>query len=386
MVSIPSELITAIVDELEHDRDSLKACSVVTVAFCAASQHHLFRSMWLHRENSHFYTDTGQFLHSGTTIPSGTIKKAFSILSESPHLAAYVQDLTIDLPESADEDKPLAHILQVATNLERFVVSGLSLPWGSLPAPLASTILEVFTRPMVRRLHLHNVQEVPESAVWHMMSSKTVLSIHTVVVPDGEDSKHYPSSQLEHLILTASLPAIYELVLSPRAPKFTRITHLTVRIDSGTSVFTDRLLSSLADTLTHLDLNCGVLSFPLTLPNLPRLRSVTLRILTGLVRSHPDGLAETLLGLPRVALTLIYGVQIRARETNWAVDGPIIGLTADDITCKLQFIGPDARTSRPAIRGLAFAAFCRGMDAALPGFDIAYERIDEQLPYLEQLP
>ncbi|KAJ7158994.1 hypothetical protein C8R43DRAFT_357643 [Mycena crocata] len=402
MASIPSELIAAIVDELEDDRESLKACSTVAPPFCSPSQSHLFRSMWLHRENWHFYTGVQQALHRGTTIPSGTIKKVYSLLSESPHLAVYVRDLTIDLPDSTDEDKPLEHVLQVATNLERFVVSGLSLPWGDLSGPLSSTIVEVFARPTLQRLHLYNVYDVPESAVFRMLSFKTVLSIHhTIMASDEEEEnahKRYPPSQLEHLILSTSLPATYELVLSPRAPKFPRIKQLTVRLDRGARIHAERLFSSVADTLTHLELDCGELSVPLNLPHLPHLSSVTFRIFRGLARTQPDGLGRTLLGLPRVRLTMMYGIQSRLTEVDWAAEDPLVELDTaggptegrdvwqtDGITCKLLFLGPTAHKAS-STRGIAFTAFCAAMDAALPGFEIAYERVDEQLPYLERLP
>ncbi|KAJ7654292.1 hypothetical protein B0H17DRAFT_1214387 [Mycena rosella] len=320
MATVPHELIAAIVDELEDDRESLKACSMVATAFCPPSQRHLFRSMWLHRANWQFYTVAQQAPHRGTSIPSGTIRRVSSLLSESPHLAIYVRDLTIDLPDSADEDVPLEQILQAVLNLERFVISGLFVRWGDLPLPLASAILDIFARPALERLHLLNMQGVPAPAVLRVLSFVRVLSIdHTTFAEEDEGSSEsaWPLSapRLHHLILSTSIPPTYALMLSPRAPRLTHLKKVLLRVDISARPHAERLLSSIADTLEELELDCGDLSSPLHLPNLPNLRSLTLRIFRGLARHLPNGFAQTLSALPRIAaLTLIFAIQTRLVE------------------------------------------------------------------------
>ncbi|KAJ6566823.1 hypothetical protein B0H19DRAFT_1374229 [Mycena capillaripes] len=389
MSSIPPELIAAIVDELEHDRASLKACSLVAIAFCPPSQRHLFRAMWLHRENWQFYTVVQQALHRGTTIPSGTIKRVSSLLSESPHLTAYVRDLTIDLPDSADEDAPLAYVLHAATNLERFVVSGLAVRWGDLSDPLVSSILEVLARPMLKNLHFLNVRDVPASAILHALSFVKVLSLHhsTFTEDEQEDAAPPTASLLDHLILSTSLPSTYELILSPHAPKLRSVTKLLLRVDWNARLYAERLLSSLAGTLIQLELDCGELSFPFNLPHLPHLRFLTLRLFRGIARRLPDGFAGTLAGLPRVSLTVSFAIQNRFVEGQWLEEGPLPGLEdfqVNTMTCQLLYLDPTH--TKPSRRDAAFEAFRNAMHAALPGFQLEFARVEEEQSYIGRLP
>ncbi|KAJ7609246.1 hypothetical protein DFH06DRAFT_189733 [Mycena polygramma] len=397
MSSIPHELIAAIVDELEHDRASLKACSLVASAFCSPSQRHLFRAMWLHRENWQFYTSVQEALHRGTTVPSGTIKRGSALLSESPHLAAYVRDLTIDLSDSANEDVPLAHVLQAAQNLERFVISGLVVHWGDLSGPLVSTLLDAFARPGLKSVHLLNMRDVPASAMLRVLASARVVSIHYSTFTEEEELAENASpdvvSVLNHLILSTGMPSTYDLILSPRAPQLRNVTKLLLRVDTAARLHAERLLSSLAGTLVQLELDFGELSFPFTLTHLPHLRVLTLRIFRGIARRLPDGFAGTLAGLslPTLTLTTIFVIQNRLYEGPWADDGPLTIPTPEDtdapqpaMKCELLFLDPSH--TKPSARNAEFAAFCAAMRAALPGFELRFARVDEENSYIGQLP
>ncbi|KAJ7209014.1 hypothetical protein B0H12DRAFT_1158214 [Mycena haematopus] len=376
---VTDSLIAAIVDELEHDRASLKACSVVAAPFCAPSQRHLFRAMWLHRENWQFYTVVQQTLHQRTKIPSGTIKRVSALFSESPHLAAYVRDLTIDLPDSADEDMPLAQVLQAATKLERFVISGLAVRWDDLSPSLASKILDVFMRPSLERLHLLNIQNLPAYAILCVLSSMKVLSLHHSNFNDEETLEHGglpTTSKMTHLILSSNSPSMYELRL---------------HLDTSAHLHADRILTSVAATLVDLDVKCGELPFAFILPSLPYLRSLTLRIFRGITRRLPEGLWGTLVGLPPVSLTIVFAIQNRLVEGEWAEEGPLTGLDDCQIKtmhCQLLFL--DRTNSRAPTRDTAFHSFCVALRAALTGFQIEFSRVDEEeystSSYIGQLP
>ncbi|KAJ7852782.1 hypothetical protein B0H14DRAFT_2759319 [Mycena olivaceomarginata] len=362
--AIPSELIAAIVDELKHDRASLKSCSVVAVPFCAPSQRHLFRTMWLHRENWKFYTALQQKLHEGTTIPSGTIKRLSSLLLESPHLAQYIRDLTIDLPDSADEDIPLAHILQEVPNIERLVISGLGVHWNDLSQAVASTILDVFARPSLKGLHLLNIQHLPEAAVLRVLSSMEVLSLHNSTVNVGETVEHATRtvSNLDHLILSRNPPSTYDFILSSCTPKLGNVRKL--RLDTSHFTF-ERTLSSVATTLVDLELRCDQLNFPFDLPSLPQLRSLMLRIFPGISRRIPGGLPGG----------------------QWVEEGQL--LTQDDcqleaIHCRLLFLDP--RLTKALTRDTAFDSFCVAMRAAMVGLQLEFSRVDEEQSYIGRLP
>ncbi|KAJ6537269.1 hypothetical protein DFH09DRAFT_1091106 [Mycena vulgaris] len=421
MASVPHELIAAIVDELEHDRDSLKACSLAAAAFCSPSQRHLFRSMWLHRANWQFYTAQQQALHRGTSIPSGTIRGMAAILSKSPHLASYVRDLTIDLPDSADEDIPLERVLHAVPNVERFVISGLAVRWSDLSPPLASAILDVLARPALDCLHLLNLRDVPTTAILRVLSTVRVLSIHhttfredeegsrgppsaarlqdlisavkvlsihhTAVRGDEGGSPRPPSARLQHLILSTSLPATFALIFSPHAPRLTNVKKLLLRVDVSGRAQTERLLSSISGTLQDLDLDCGELGLPLNLPHLPALRAITLRMFRGLARSLPEGFAHTLAALPRVtALTLVFSIQNRIAEGDWLTEGALLGLEDCQVAaihCQLRFLDPV--TMRASTRDAAFGAFCAALCAALPGFKLEFSRVDRHFGLSQRL-
>ncbi|KAF7375331.1 hypothetical protein MSAN_00420000 [Mycena sanguinolenta] len=386
MPAIPFELIAAIVDELEHDRASLKACSLVATPFCAPSQRHLFRAMWLHRENWQFYTSAQKALHRGTKIPSGTIKRVSALFSKSPHLAVYVRDLTIDLPDSADEDIPLAQVLQAVTKLERLVISGLVVRWDDLSRSLTSAILDVFVRPTLESLHLLNIQDLPSSAILSALSSMRVLSLHHPTLSDEETLEQggpLIASKIHHLTLSSVLLPTYELILSTRAPKLGNVRKLL--LDTSANLHIDRILTSVAATLVELDIKCGVLPFALMLPSLTSLRFLTLRIARGTTRRLPEGLWGTLVGLPRVSLTLVFAINTRLVEGEWAEEGPLTGL--DDcqtktMHCQLLFLDSNVME---ATRNNAFDSFCAALRAALPGFELEFSSMDET-SYINQLP
>ncbi|KAJ7741159.1 hypothetical protein DFH07DRAFT_1064026 [Mycena maculata] len=398
MTSIPQELVAAIVDELEDDRPSLKACSVVTSAFCAPSQRHLFRSMWLHRENWHHYSPWQQALHKGTTVPSGTIRRGSSLLSESPHLATYIRDLTIDLPESANEDTPLEHVLREVSNLERFVISGMMVRWDELPSSLASAVLDVIARPTLNSLHFLYVHNVPPATMRDALSSMRVLSIHHTLLgfEDNQDEAETTgpppaASRLEYLLLNMSLPSTYSLILAPNACQFTKVTRLLVRMGDLSTGLAYGILSSVAGTLMELELDCGVLDSPLNLEwnsiSLPNLRTMKLRISLGLRRRLPDGFAGTLIGLPRsTSITILFAVKNRILDGPWLEDGPLLApgdLQVDRLHCRLVFLDPPHPTSD---RNATFTLFCTGLRNALPEIAMEFSRVEDEESFVVRLP
>ncbi|KAJ7500638.1 hypothetical protein B0H11DRAFT_2275840 [Mycena galericulata] len=397
MTSIPHELVAAIVDELEDDRVSLKACSVVTSAFCPPSQRHLFRSMWLHRENWKHYTPAQRALHKGTLVPSGTIKSAYALLSESPHLAGYVRDLTIDLPESANEDMPLEHVLRVVSNLERLVISGMVVRWDELTPPLASSILDVLARPALGSLHLLNMRNFPIAPIHRALSSMRVLSIHHTTLISEEEEDETPrntmpltGSCLEELILNTSLPSTFAAILSPDAPHLTRVRKLALYLGAGH--LADKLLMSLARTLLHLELVCGAPEFPLSshtlsvVESFTNLRSLKLRIFCGLRRRLPDEFAEILASLPRTSISISIAIQDSLSGGEWIDEGPILGPSesrVESLNCQVVFLDPPHKASS---RDVVFNSFCSAIRNMLPGFKINVERVDEEPSYIGRLP
>ncbi|KAJ7061794.1 hypothetical protein C8F01DRAFT_1138382 [Mycena amicta] len=403
--SLPFELITAIVDELSSDHPTLKSCCLVSSDFCGPSQRHLFRAIWVRRANWQHYTIGQQALHRGVTTPSGTFRQADSILAKSPHLAVYVRDLTIDLPDSVDEDVPLTRILEaVGGNLERFVVSGMRVKWQDLSDALASVVMDAIASSGLRRLHLLSLRDMPVDELYGAMKRVTALSIHssTFAVPDTTDenevSRKRGVSPIEHLILSASLRDTYDIILSPHAPVLGNVSKLCIRVPmTHVCADADRLLTAVARTLETLVLDCD-LSEPRFLPDLPYLRSLTLRMSRGIARRLPTGLADTLHTLPPLAdgLTLMFALRTRIAEPPWADEGVV--LTPGPTRVRLQVLLDTELVPLPVALGggriaawkdRAFEEFRKGMRRAFalkgPDEELRVERVELDV-YVAWLP
>ncbi|KAJ7142393.1 hypothetical protein C8R44DRAFT_974161 [Mycena epipterygia] len=385
MASVPHDLIAAIIDELHHDRASLKACSLAAASLRSPSQHHLFHSIWLHQDSLQFRMGLlPTALHERTGTPSGAIERVSALLADSPYLASYVRDLTIDRPDSVEEDMALQRVLKAVPNLERFVISGLRVRWDTLSLPLRSTILDVIARPTLDRLHLLRMRNVPVPVILRALSSVSVLSIHDTSFEEAYPENPGPPTlpHLEHFILNTRLPSTYELIL-PHALTLANVKRLFLLVDPTCRLHAERLLSSIGDGLECLELDYESLSssFPWDLPHLPNLHSLTLIMFRGTFRGLPNGLAGTLAALPRTSLTLQFTIQALLEERKWPEDGPLLGLEdwkRVPIHCQLFFIATE--WTQPASRDVAFGAFCAAMWAAFPGFSLEFSREGEKKP------
>ncbi|KAJ7142407.1 hypothetical protein C8R44DRAFT_846451 [Mycena epipterygia] len=353
-----------------------------------------FHSMWLHQDNwMHRMQARPQALHQRAGTPSGAIEKISALLTESPHLASYVRDLTIDLPDSAAEDMALQRVLKAVPNLERFVISGLSMRWDALSPGLAAIILDVLAQPVLDHLHLLSMRDVPAHAILSALSTMRVLSIHHTSFNEAEPpaiSRPPTTPRLEHLIFATGLPSTYEFILSPYAPRLTNVKKLFLLDDMVCRLHAERLLSSIGGTLECLELDYGILSRSsmLNLPHLPNLRSLTLLIFCGFRKRLPEELAGALAALPPTPLTLQFTMQVFQEEEKWVEDGPLLGLEGwkgVSIHCELFFIA--AERSQPASRDTAFDGFCSAVRAGFPGFSIEFSRRGEKKPcVVRQLP
>ncbi|KAJ6564623.1 hypothetical protein B0H19DRAFT_1141565 [Mycena capillaripes] len=377
MPSIPDDLIPSIVQELEHDRTSLKACSLVGSSFRSPSQRRLFHSMWLHPNRIKLQVMSRSVVpsYSGEyRVPSSTIRRASTLLSGSPHLASYIRHLTIELTTSPDEAALLEQFLQKVRNLETFAISGTLIDWNRLLPALASTILNVIALPSLSRLHLWSMENIPATLIFTALSSMVVLSIDETTVAHtsiANSSSSGIASRLEQLILSTDQAEIYALIHSPGAPTLRNVRRLLLHMSEKTGPGAERLLSSLFGTLTHLVLDYGDFAGTLRFPTLPTLCSITLQICCGFTqRFIPEGLAETLTRLPRAALTLVFATTAYSWAEPRPNQNPLVGLEnwemPHSIRCQLLFIGRGSDATREA----AFFAFGIIMRAALPHFQL----------------
>ncbi|KAJ6564428.1 hypothetical protein B0H19DRAFT_78361 [Mycena capillaripes] len=158
-----------------------RACSLVASAFCPFSQPLLFRAIVLHQSRQSFTLTVTDTLQSRdfelrdfppTRVPSGTIRATSTLLSQSPHLAAYIRDLVIHISEYEPEDEvALETILRALPTVKRFVFFGNLISWKDLPPALTSAISHVFAQPTLDRVHLFNLWDVPISLILRLMTS-----------------------------------------------------------------------------------------------------------------------------------------------------------------------------------------------------------------------
>ncbi|KAJ6564584.1 hypothetical protein B0H19DRAFT_1259013 [Mycena capillaripes] len=261
MPSISDDLIPSIVQELEHDRTMLKACSLVGSPFRSPSQPCLFHLIWLHTNVWRFRSRSFVPSYSGEyRTPSSTIQRASTLLSGSPHLALYIGHLTIELTTSPDEAELLEQLLQTVQNLKTFAISSTLIDWNRLLPALASMILNVIALPSLSHLHLWSIGNIPATLLFTALYLMVVLSINEMKVAHTSITNSSLSgiaSWLEQLILSTGKMEIYTLIHSPGPTALMNVKRLLLHISEKTEPGAEHLLSSLSGTLTHLVLDYG---------------------------------------------------------------------------------------------------------------------------------
>ncbi|KAJ7113274.1 hypothetical protein C8R43DRAFT_1157237 [Mycena crocata] len=321
MSSIPLDLLGDIVDQLQHDRASLKACSLVASSFSFPSQRHLFGTTWLkcHDLNPRKISSTPPYSDKKRT-PTSTIQKISVLFAKSPHLGGtYVRHLTAELFFSfklTDGETQLHSVLRATSNLETFALAGGPIRWRSLSRPLASTILDVIAQPSLFRLHLWSMQGVPAAIIFGALSSMTVLSIsNTTIQPEDANSAVKKSSRLKQLMLSNTDASVHALILSPWAPTLSNVTRLLISVGRGRDFGGTERLFALSATLMRL-------------MDAQEKTSLTSFIPEGFATA-PGLFATTLASLPHAALTLVFSNGRFPLEKPRLERTPIPGLGAD---------------------------------------------------------
>jgi len=166
---LPLELIEAIVDEvgLSGDVPTLMACALVSWAFTALAQRHLFRKVDFERRS-----------------PRKHYQRFYKLLKAQPRLGSYVRDIHL-VDDSDDEGRSLfmtcgtqswilgskAHIsqlLELLTNVERFALTfGPDMTdWKSIPEKTRTTLESVFRLPTLQAIRLEFVHNLPPDVLF----------------------------------------------------------------------------------------------------------------------------------------------------------------------------------------------------------------------------
>ncbi|KAJ6453334.1 hypothetical protein C8R45DRAFT_1083086 [Mycena sanguinolenta] len=260
---LPQELLNAIV----------QSCSLAGSSLREESQCMLLRSLTLGVENH---------------------DEKSAVLDESPHIAAYITDLTVYIPnpdeimdfELTGED--IQSILRKLQNIRRCVFdvpesSPSCVYWPELPLVVSSTYMHFLSRQQsLRELRIANIFELPLDVILSLLTAAPTLRLNRVgVVPDLHDSEltlhHLPS--LRQLILEPGCPRVCLCRLFARrqySPPTSGLTHLEIQASDHTVQENISIIANAAQTLLLLRIETerDVLSV-LSLPSLPSFPSNT---------------------------------------------------------------------------------------------------------------
>ncbi|KAJ7222750.1 hypothetical protein B0H12DRAFT_1125272 [Mycena haematopus] len=245
---LPQELLNAIVQDID-DPSTLKSCSLAGSNLREESQRILLHSLTLGVEN-----------HDAKN----------AILDESPHIATYITDLTVYMPnpdEIVDFDltgTDIQGILGRLNNVRRCVFdvpesSPSCIYWPELPPTFSSTYLHFISRQQsLRELRIANLFELPLDVILALLRAAPALVLNRVgVVQDLGDSElslhHLPS--LRRLSLEPGCPRFCLCRLFARAkysPLTSGLTHLEIQASEHTVQENINLISNAAQTLHSL--------------------------------------------------------------------------------------------------------------------------------------
>ncbi|KAF8963711.1 hypothetical protein BDZ97DRAFT_1818851 [Flammula alnicola] len=238
---LPPELIEAIIDEVGqlHDRDTLKACSLVSPSFVFQSQKYLFRSIDLDRQ-----------------LPRKKYYQRFHrLIGTKPHLGAHVRELR--LGDDTEDDfggdtggpwimtaKTLPHTFQLLPRLESFSLTFNSemTSWKMLPADTRSAIGRLFRLPTLQSVSLEFITSFPPQLLISLGRLRT-LSLSCVEVdtsaPLADDISYLQSRwemNLQSLFLRGTSPptisAISQALGSSTPPTLRRLA-ITPTFENG---------------------------------------------------------------------------------------------------------------------------------------------------------
>ncbi|KAJ6578395.1 hypothetical protein B0H19DRAFT_1123097 [Mycena capillaripes] len=337
MTTIPQELVEVILADFHpvDDRESLKYISLTATNFAGPAQRIMFRSLALHAAD----------------IPGWypTFERALNLFNGSPHIALYVEDLTVRLPiqGSPKHHNLLEQVLPMFSNVRRFVLRGVGVTWDNLELGLKTTLATFLLRASLEKLHLSQILDMPLAIIAIAAQTISVLSLQNIFV------KAEPETQWEEGLNPSSSPRLTHLILaSPPGGEFDPFQKLILpayianiqRLVIQKSAFSNRLIHAVASTLTDLSFDCFGTQNPFDLPQLPKLASLELKLGTAFRVLLPGWLPATLVQLP-VALPALRTLTLHlellghrspvqgAPQTDLAVldaPGTVSGLSALD--------------------------------------------------------
>ncbi|KAJ7484168.1 hypothetical protein FB451DRAFT_1554764 [Mycena latifolia] len=299
------DVLTAVIEQLD-DEDTIKVFSLAGRAMLLPSQRRLFSTLTVYSEFSE---------------NPATFARARTLLQESPHIATYIQDLIVDMPALPKEDAtPLVFLLETVQNVRRFkMMPRRSVSWNTMPVVLTAAILAITSRPSIDELYFAGFHSVPLTFLFRAFTSFRTLSI---IIAEQD---RFGTTEIEELFASSFNSHLEELCFDTPSPLAGSTVHpifdfihrsqclkllkrLQISLNHGDTNYESKLLTSVASTLQHLEINLRENLAPLDLPCFEVLRSFQLNFAINDSedgpRSLPDFLSSFIEHLPAVMPTL----------------------------------------------------------------------------------
>ncbi|KAJ7161860.1 hypothetical protein C8R43DRAFT_1104903 [Mycena crocata] len=328
-LDFPDELIDSVVSELS-DTPSLKSLALANSAFRIPAQRILLRALTL----------------SAYTPAPFTYAGAAALLSESPHIAEYIRDLTIHLAEPASDssvtpnlakaDFPaLARALGRLTQVRSCVIDGrdANFRWATLRAEMGvgSISLRFFASQPLRELRLKRLVDVPPALFLGAAPSLYFWGVSSDANADiggssgsgvgvgggggGEETATKLTVPVQQLVLDVGSEKIYDVFNSPAVlPTTSALRRLSMH---PAHPLCRNIIAMAAGSLEHLQLNGGSTSytFALGLPPLPALRVIEF-VVRLYLRHHITWPLETVAGCVLAPVARVVPLSVSPSTTS----------------------------------------------------------------------
>ncbi|KAJ7937872.1 hypothetical protein B0H13DRAFT_1852171 [Mycena leptocephala] len=253
MDTIPAELVDSIAHEI-HDMASLKAFALAGSPFRESCQRILLRKVTI----------------------QDTYTAMLAFLEESPHIAAYIRGLYLELPTDARDIECFPHLLRKFHNVTHLMICGpqYNTRWADVP----ETILDFIQRQTLEQVNIHLIKELPHDVLAFILSAARTVSFDFA---SAKTSSNVNPGAAPVLPKMENLGLFFDARISVMTCS-ARDSHRTWETcaDSG-----DPYPTRTSNTLQEISFNCGAMpdedesnhnSF--LLPHLPSIRSFELMI------------------------------------------------------------------------------------------------------------
>ncbi|KAJ7189241.1 hypothetical protein C8R46DRAFT_1206320 [Mycena filopes] len=223
-MSLPQELLNAIVEQLGEDHKALKSCALSTSALREPSQRSLFRTLALGQDR----------VDAAMPLPYRIV---LARMRASPHLATYVRWLTFTLPHLGtplDELEAILGILKTLANVRCCTILGEGRPpleaWPLLE-PVGLVLIESIAQQELAELHVASAETISPCVLDVFLNAAPAVTIIDCDVDATLPRAPSPPLRLIAKLISES-STIVDLVMSPEYLARLDVQKLWVEPDS----------------------------------------------------------------------------------------------------------------------------------------------------------